>query len=322
MGRFNHFNGGQVPGNNTPDWRKKANQDRQQKESDAFGSPKLVAVLLNAARNLPGQIGISRKPTNLATHLIKATNKMTCPEVPATSKSPGQQGRPCCKCFDESGRPLYALAVQLAIAGSKPSDRYCEKCCDAFAARWLIPSDVRTAAALLTTCSSSEFLPTMTTVGLVTKGILTEGDPGKDRRGRSQGIDKLRAKSAFKAPTDTETKKITTLIAETRGKGGLIEIPSTGAKIKDLIKAIELGCGLNRAVANNANYRYDVRELFTTLLKYCSDVYSLHSEWSHRQHRVITVLSYSIAASSNLNSRPVAFTAKKATFAINSGLHT
>ena len=138
VGRFNHFNGGQVPGNDTPVWRKKANQDNQQKESDAFGSSKLVTVLLNAARNLPGQIGSNKKPMNLAAHLIKATNKRTCPEVPATSKDPGQQGRPCCKCFDESGRPLYVLAVQLAIAGSKPSDKYCEQCCDDFAARCLI----------------------------------------------------------------------------------------------------------------------------------------------------------------------------------------
>ena len=110
------------------------------------------------------------------------------------------------------------------------------------------------------------------------KGILTEGDPGKDRKGRKQGIDKFRAKSAFKAPSDTEAKKITTMIAEARGKGGLIEIPSTGAKIKDLIKAIELGCGLNRTVANNVNCRYDVRELFTTLLKYCSDVSAQYIE--------------------------------------------
>ena len=238
VGNLNHFNGGQVPGIDTPDWRKKANQDNQQKESDALGSSKLVTVLLNAARNLPGQAGINRKPMNLAAHLIKATNKRTCPEVPATSKDPGQQGRPCRKCFDESGRPLYVLAVQLAIAGSKPSDKYCEQCCDDFAARCLISADVRTAAALQATCSSSEFLPTMTTVGLVMKGILTEGDPGKDRKGRKQGIDKFRAKSAFKAPSDTEAKKITTMIAEARGKSGLIEIPSTGAKIKDLIKAI------------------------------------------------------------------------------------
>ena len=156
VGRFNHFNGGQVPGNDTPDWRKKANQDNQQKESDAFGSPKLVTVLLNAARNLPGQIGINRKPMNLAAHLIKATNKRTCPEVPATSKDPGQQGRPCCKCFDESGRPLYVLAVQLAIPGFKPSGKYCEQCCDDFAARCLVPADARTAANLLAMCSGSE----------------------------------------------------------------------------------------------------------------------------------------------------------------------
>ena len=212
---------GAVPGNDVPEWRKKAAQDHQQKESDAYGSPKFVTVLLNATRNIPGQIGISRRPTNLAAHLIKATNKKTCPEVPATSKDPGQQGRPCCKCFDESGRPLYILAVQLAIAGSKPSGKYCEQCCDDIANRCLVPADVRTATSLLATCSSSEFLPTMTTVGLVTKGILIEGDPGKDRRGKNKGIDRLRAKSAFKAPTDTETKKINALITEIRGKGGL-----------------------------------------------------------------------------------------------------
>ena len=81
VGRFNHFNGGQVLGNDAPDWRKEANRDDQQKESDAYGSPKLATALLNVTRNVPGLTQNGRKPTNLAAYLIKATHKKTCPEA-------------------------------------------------------------------------------------------------------------------------------------------------------------------------------------------------------------------------------------------------
>ena len=234
----------------------------------AFGSANFTTFLLNVFRNVPGLAG-SAKPIELATWLIKRTGKVTQQEIEASETDPGQDGCHCAMCFDQSGKPLYKISTQVIVPGHKASDRYCVNSCDILADKCKLPHDVNTAKQLEALTGRADFLPNIAVVGQVMKDRLRSADPGKCGKGKWR--DKGRGKIETKPLNDAETKKITAIVKEVRGVNGKIEIPSSGARVRDILRQIERSHGVFRELAS-IDYRLDVRAMFTTLLLYCSEV--------------------------------------------------
>jgi hypothetical protein len=132
-----------------------------------------------------------------------------------------------------------------------------------------LPHDVNTAKQLEALTGRADFLPDIAVVGQVLKDRLRSADPGKCGRGKWR--DKGRGKIETKPLNDAETKKIIAIVKEVRGVSGKIEIPSSGARVRDILKQIEKSHGVFRESVS-IDYRLDVRAMFTTLLSYCSEV--------------------------------------------------
>jgi hypothetical protein len=234
----------------------------------AFRSANFAAFLLNAFRNVPG-LASNAMPIELATWLIMKTGKVTQKEIDASETDPGRDGRHCSMCFDQTGKCLYKVSTQVTVPGHKPSARYCVNCCDILADKCKVPQDINTAKQLETHTGRADFLPDVAVVGQILKDRLNSADPGKNDRGKWKG--KSRGKIETKSLNDAEMKKIASIVKEVRGANGKIEIPSSGARVRDILRQIEKSHGVFREVAS-IDYRLDVKAMFTTLLSFCSEV--------------------------------------------------